>query len=128
METTAISRLGRSLLYPETRCIKAIVTLMWPYSYSTQSFALLLAEPDFRLRDKKGQVLVRFQGASAAALARTRIGSGDEVHLHLEGAQWLDADPGITTPGRSVDTELLFKRKLVCQVGHDRIGDAEINC
>ncbi|TID23143.1 hypothetical protein E2P81_ATG02260 [Venturia nashicola] len=119
METIAISRLGRSLLYPETRCINAIVTLIWPYSSSTQSFALLLAEPDFRLRNKKGQVLVRFQGASAAVLARARIASGDEINLHLEGVQWLDADPGITTPGRSVDTELLFKRKLVCQILRD---------
>lgn len=80
---------------------------------------MLLAEPDFRLRNRKGQVLVRFQGASAAALARTRIGSGDEIHLQLEGVRWLEADPGVTTPGRSVDTELLFKRRLVCQVGQN---------
>ncbi|RDI85145.1 hypothetical protein Vi05172_g5149 [Venturia inaequalis] len=104
-----------------------MVTLIWPYSSSTQSFALLLAEPDFRLRNKKGQVLVRFQGASAAALARAGIGSGDEVQLHLEGVQWLDADPGITTPGRCVDTELLFKRKLVCQIIRDGQELANIN-
>ncbi|QDS69167.1 hypothetical protein FKW77_010544 [Venturia effusa] len=127
METIAISRLGRSLLYPETRCIKAMVALIWPYSSSTQSLALLLAEPDFRLRNKKGQVLVRFQGASAAAVARTRVGSGDVVSLSLEGVQWLDADPGITTPGRSVDTELLFKRKLVCQIVRDGQELANLN-
>lgn len=116
METIPVSHLKPSLLYPETRCIRAMVTLIWPYSSSTQTLALLLAEPDFRLRNRRGQVRVLFQGASAAALARTKIGSGDEFMLHLEGVQWIEADPGITTPGRSVDTELLFKRRLVCQV------------
>jgi hypothetical protein len=117
MEIVPISHLGPSLWYPETRRIKAIVTLIWPYSSSTKSVALLLAEPDFRLRFKRGQVRVQFRGPSAAALARTKIGSGDEIFLHLDGVQWIEADPGITTPGKSIDTELLFKRRLVCQVG-----------
>jgi len=116
METTPIAQLGPSLSNPESRYIRAIVTLIWPYSSSTRSAALLLAEPDFRLRSKRGQVRIQLRGASAVALAHTKIQSGDEILLRLEGVQWVEATPGITTPGKSVDTELLLKRRLVCQV------------
>jgi hypothetical protein len=116
METVPISHLRPSLSNPESQLIRAIVTLIWPYSSFIKSVALLLVEPDFRLREKKGQVRVQLQGASAAALGRTKIGIGDEILLHLEGAQWVEATPGISTPGKSVDMELLFKRRLVCQV------------
>jgi hypothetical protein len=117
MGLVPIAHLGPSLSNPESGRIRAIVALIWPYSSSTKSVALLLVEPDFRLRVKRGQVRVQLRGASAAALARTKVGSGDEILLNLEGVQWVEAAPGITTPGKSVDTELLFKRRLVCQVG-----------
>ena len=102
--------------------ILGVVTLLWPYSSSTRRAAILLAEPDFRLRKSKGQVRIQFAGAAAEAIAQSRISSGDEVRLSLRGARRVDAAAGIvSTPGRSVDIELVFKRQLVCEVSLNRI-------
>ena len=54
--------------------------------------------------------------AAAKEIAQSKISSGDEVVLSLHGARWVEAAPGISTPGRSVDTELEYKRRLVCEV------------
>jgi hypothetical protein len=59
---------------------------------------------------------VQLRGPSAKAVADSHITSGDEVMLSLEGAKWVEATPGLSTPGRSVDSELLFTRRLVLQV------------
>lgn len=116
MEFTPISSLECSFSTPATKQIRAIVTLIWPYSSSTRTAALLLVEPDFRLRSKRGQVRVQFHGASAQAVARSGVGSGDEVILELQGAKWVEATVGISTPGKSVDAELVFRRRLVAKV------------
>jgi hypothetical protein len=116
MKFTPIARLGPSLPAAESKRIHAIVTIIWPYSSSTKSAALLLVEPDFRLRNKRGQVRVQLRGPSAEAVARTHVTSGDEVILGLEGANWVEATPGISTPGRSVDFELVYTRRLILQV------------
>lgn len=116
MEPMPIAHLERKEAASLSKSIRAVVTLVWPYSSSTQRAALLLAEPDFRLRKSKGQVRVQLAGGAAKEIAQSKISSGDEVVLSLNGARWVEAAPGISTPGRSVDIELEYKRRLVCEV------------
>ena len=113
MDIIPITRLNPTTAPPADRAIRAIITLSWPYSSSTQQCALLLADPDFRQRNRQGQVRVQFTGPSAEAVARSKAGIGDEVVLELGGAVWVD-EPGarVNTPGKSVDGELVFKRRL----------------
>jgi hypothetical protein len=91
------------------------VTLIWPYSSSKHSISLLLAEPDFRLRRRRGQVRVHFHGSAAKAIARDGVGSGDVVSLGLDGAEWLRVEAS-STPGRGVDWELVFTERLWMEV------------
>src|ERR1700709_2357096 len=107
MSSVPIPSLSPSVPLPTSSCIDAIVSLVWPYSSSTQHCALLLADPDARLRYRKGQVRVRFNGPSAQAIARSHVSIGDKVQLSLEGGQWLTDDAGALarTPGKSVDGE-----------------------
>jgi hypothetical protein len=119
LELIPISSLAPQLQKLDAKGIRATVTLLWPYSSSTRSTALLLAESDFRLRRNKGQVRVELRGKSAEEVARTKIGIGDEVILSLKGASWLDntaQDTPVSTPGRSVDWDLKFRRVLRIQV------------
>jgi len=109
MHTLAISQLERRGISDPTQRIHAVVTLIWPYSSSTRRTALLLAERDLRLRKSKGQVRIQFSGATAEETAWPRIASGDEVVLSLDGARWVEATAGISTPGRSVDLELVYR-------------------
>ncbi|KAK6432522.1 hypothetical protein LTR95_011307 [Oleoguttula sp. CCFEE 5521] len=100
-----IQSLDTSVPPPVGQTIRAVVTLCWPYSSSTRQCALLLADPDFRLRSRKGQVRVRFHGAAAEAVAKAKPGIGDEVELELGGAGWVGTEVGgeiVQTPGKSV--------------------------
>ncbi|KAI9766258.1 MAG: hypothetical protein M1840_006672 [Geoglossum simile] len=106
-----IAQLDPSLPSLSSTSIKAIVTLIWPYSSSRHSISLLLAEPDFRLRRLRGQVRVHFHGSSAKAVARRGVGSGDVVSLGLDGAEWLRVEAS-STPGRGIDWELAFTERL----------------
>ena len=112
MATLAIADLSPSLADADEKRIRAVVTLLWPFSSSTRKVALLLADLDFRQRKKSGQVRVQLSGPAAQAVARSKIGIGDEVVLELTGARWVDAAPGVVTPGKSIDSELLFRDKL----------------
>ncbi|KAK4565757.1 hypothetical protein LTR86_003606 [Recurvomyces mirabilis] len=112
MEIIPIQSLSLDSAPDEGTSIRGIVTLSWPYSSSTRQCALLIADPDFRLRAKKGQVRVRFTAASAEAIAKAHIGVGDEVVLQLQGAKWARDIEVTRTPGRSVDGELLYRNKL----------------
>ncbi|KAF2024294.1 hypothetical protein EK21DRAFT_104780 [Setomelanomma holmii] len=117
MALTHIAELNPELARDSTQ-FKAAVTLIWPYSSSQRQFALLLAEPDFRLRRKKGQVRARFSGSSAKALATTGVGIGDEVVLSLTGAQFVK-EGTVSTPGRSIDWELEYTQTVAIQVFRD---------
>jgi hypothetical protein len=116
LDFSPINQLSPASIPIESKSIRATVSLLWPYSSSTQQVALLLAEPDFRLRKKQGQIRVQFSGPSAQALARSRVGIGDEVLLSLQGAKWTETALGVSTPGKSVDAELLFKQRLSMKV------------
>jgi hypothetical protein len=116
MATLPIAELEKAGGDAATKSIRAVVTLIWPYSSSTRRAALLLAEPDFRLRKSKGQVRVQLAGLAAEEVAKSKISSGDEVVLSLIGARWVETTAGISTPGRSVDVELEYSRRIICEV------------
>jgi hypothetical protein len=118
MQRLPIAKLNPELSALESRQIKAVVTLIWPYSSSQRHFALLLAEPDFRLRRKKGQVRVRFSGSGARAIATTGVGIGDEVVLSLQGARFIQ-EGVFSTPGKSLDWELSYSQTVVAQISRE---------
>lgn len=122
MERIPIAELAPSLPSLDTKVIKAVVTLLWPYSSSTRQCALLLADPDFRLRRRRGQVRVRFSGPAGRALGNSGIGIGDEVILALQGAQYINDVGDVRTPGKSVEWELSFQQRLVTQIFRDGQG------
>lgn len=95
-----------------TAAIQGEVVLIWPYSSLTRTAALLLADPDPRVRWRKGQVRVRFSNHVARAFADSGVSIGDTVQMQLHGIQWTDPVAAITTPGRSVDGELLASHTL----------------
>lgn len=101
---------------PPDKAIRAVVSLFWPYSSSTQQCALLLADRDFRLRSRKGQVRVRFTAASARLVAQGKVGIGDEVVLDLRGAQWAHDSSKVSTPGKSVEGELVYRGELSMEI------------
>lgn len=98
------------------KSVHAVVTLVWPYSSSSKTLSLLLAEPDFRLRRSQGQVKVNFHGPSAQEVAQTHVGIGDEVQLSLEGVAWTSNQTPLTTPGRNVAWDLNFERHVSLEV------------
>ncbi|KAL8799279.1 MAG: hypothetical protein Q9182_006016 [Xanthomendoza sp. 2 TL-2023] len=98
------------------KAVEGIVTLIWPYSISSQTFSILLAEPDFRLRRQRGQIRVRFSGSSAKAVARCDIQSGDRVTLNLLGAQWERDETGSGASGRGVEWELRFEEQTALKI------------
>jgi hypothetical protein len=118
MDLVHIAELHPELSARDSKQFRAAVTLIWPYSSSQREFALLLAEPEFRLRRKKGQVRARFSGSSARALATTGVGIGDEVVLSLKGAHFIQ-DGSVSTPGKSIDWELEYTQNVVVQVFRD---------
>ncbi|KAK4501753.1 hypothetical protein PRZ48_007562 [Zasmidium cellare] len=121
--TIPINALSPSEAPPASKSIRAIVSLLWPYSSSTKQCALLLADPDFRLRNRKGQVRVRFTGPSAEAIAKGRIGIGDELVLELRGAQWTGEQTRVATPGKSVEGELVYGGQLALKVSKKANGE-----
>ncbi|KAI5365464.1 putative telomeric single stranded DNA binding POT1/Cdc13, nucleic acid-binding protein [Septoria linicola] len=101
---------------PPDKSIRAVVSLYWPYSSSTEQCALLLSDPDPRLRSRRGQVRVRFTAASATAVAQGRVGIGDEVLLDLRGVRWASDGTRVATPGKSVEDELVYKGELSLRI------------
>ncbi|KAF3940720.1 hypothetical protein ABW19_dt0203777 [Dactylella cylindrospora] len=66
--------------------ITGVVTLLWPYSASALKLTALVAEPDHRKRDQRGNLKVSFYGYAAENLRDLTI--GNVVKLSLEGASW----------------------------------------
>lgn len=119
-ENMALERIAIAHLDPAVggseRMIEGVVTLIWPYSISNESFSILLAEPDFRLRSQRGQVRIHFTGSSASAVSRCDPKSGDYVTLHLLGAQWEKDETSSRIPGRGLEWQLRFEQRLVLRV------------
>lgn len=118
-----IAKLAPELENLSDSSIHAVVTLLWPYSSSTRSLSLLLAEPDFRLRRTNGQVKVVFHGLVAEEVAKSHVGIGDTVYIRLAGSRFVDNGVSNQTPGRciawdinyddGVSIEVLFRAQLV---------------
>lgn len=113
----SIPRLSPDLEDASQYSVQAVVTLVWPFSSSNRLFSLLLAEPDFRLRNQNGQIRVTFCGRCAEEVARTKIGIGDTITLSLQGAQWSENQQIQSTPGKSLIWELQFKNRIKFEVG-----------
>lgn len=111
-----ITKLQPKVTYAESSSILGVVALIWPYSSANKTFSFLLAEPDFRLRDEQGQVLVRLYGSSAKAVARCGIINGDEVQLSLTGAAWVRDDSTFKKPGKGIGWDLNFQERVIIQV------------
>lgn len=104
---------------PSASSIKAIITIIWPYSSIHNTLTIGLAEPDFRLRRTQGQVRVHFCGACAQEVVALGVGSGDQLWLALKGAEWIKRDETINTPGRDIDWELKYSQTLLLEVRLD---------
>lgn len=126
MDHVRIAELTPALPAPESKQLQAVVTLIWPYSSSTRQFALLLAEPQLRLRKHKGHVRVRFSGSSAKAIAATGVGIGDQVVLGLRGAQFVH-ESSASTPGKSIDWELSYHHAVALHVFRNGTEIANLN-
>lgn len=96
--------------------VAGVVTLIWPYSSVQKVFSLLLVESDFRLRARRGQVRLFFDGPSAKTLSRAGIESGDKLSLSLKGALFEKDDTTSFTPGRGIEWKLRYERFLDLQV------------
>ena len=59
---------------------------------------------------------MQFAGSSAKQITKSGIASGDEIVLCLEGAEWIQDENKISTPGRGVEFELKFTERLLLQV------------
>ncbi|MCJ1278254.1 hypothetical protein MMC21_006069 [Puttea exsequens] len=113
--TTPIAQLEPGL-DPFTTSVFGVVTLLWPYAASTKQLSLLLVEPDFRLRRNRGQVRLYFTGASAKAVARASVSSGDQLHISLIGTQFTKDASTASTPGRNIEWELRYGGRVVLQI------------
>lgn len=108
-------------LHPELaeadKCFfQGVVTLLWPYSSSSKSLSLLLVEPDFRLRARHGQVRLVFRGASAKALSKSEVTSGDQLTSSLRGVTWARDDSAASTPGKGIEWQLQYGEFLDLKV------------
>lgn len=85
------TRLPHANIAPDTAVaqpayIEGVATLVWPYSQSNGTFAVVVCEEDFRLRNNRGQLKVNFRGA-AARRAKDVLQATNKVQLSLEGAE-----------------------------------------
>ena len=113
--TVPIARISPEIDPGQNR-VFGVVTLIWPYSSTDKRLSLLLVEPDFRLRAQRGQVRVFFTGASAKALSKAGIESGDHLSLKLNGVTYGKDHANISTPGRSIEWNLQFGQYVDVEV------------
>ncbi|RYP51354.1 hypothetical protein DL768_003282 [Monosporascus sp. mg162] len=125
---TPISALTPDISDPASRVVRGIVTVTWPYNSVKNTFAFILAEPDYRLRRKRGQIRVNFTGSAARALGECGLGGNDEVYLSLDGAEWEpeNAKRRQSVPGAGVDWKLRFCEKLLLQAHLGETGQVKV--
>ncbi|KAL4886265.1 hypothetical protein BJY04DRAFT_213797 [Aspergillus karnatakaensis] len=114
-----IAHLSPDLDRLQESTIHSVVTLLWPYSSSTKSLSVLLAEPDFRLRRSNGQVKVTFHGSVAEEVAGTHLGIGDKVYLSLAGSRLVKNDAAAQTPGKGVSWDVHFDTSAFIEIWRD---------
>ncbi|EKV10888.1 Telomere end binding protein [Penicillium digitatum] len=111
-----IAQLSPDLEQLDEKSFLAAIALVWPYSSSTKSVSLLLAEPDFRLRGAKGQIKVTFHGHVAEKVAESHVGIGDTVCLALKGTKFVSNEAVQKTPGRSVAWDAHFENGVSLEI------------
>ncbi|POS87009.1 hypothetical protein EPUL_002895, partial [Erysiphe pulchra] len=127
---TPIAQLSPALESIGSRSIEAVVTLTWPYSSSSNSITFLFSEPDFRLRNSRGQVRVEFSGPSGKSVVKAGVSSGDRVILSLEGVEWIQDDSSPLIPGRGIEFKLKFTDKTFLQFqseGSDDVREIHVD-
>ncbi|KIW44264.1 uncharacterized protein PV06_05286 [Exophiala oligosperma] len=107
--------------------ILASVALVWPYSSSTRTLALLLADSDIPVRKPRGQVKVIFHDGSAREVAKTKVGIGDLLHLGLAGCKWQENKDNISTPGKKISWNLVFQGQVTAEILRDNAEATTIN-
>jgi len=116
--TTNIAALSPDLA-PNNR-VRGVTTIIWPFSLVKGTFAFILAEPDFRLRLKHGQVRINFTGLAAAAVGNCGLESQDEIELALHGAKWSQAATNRrqSVSGADIDYQITFSEEVVLKVSN----------
>ncbi|RMJ04842.1 hypothetical protein CDV36_014486 [Fusarium kuroshium] len=112
-QLTAIAELNPEVSDQNRRVVDGTITITWPFSVLNKSIAFLLAERDFRLRREKGQVRIRFHGASAKAISDASLGGGDEIRLSLGGVKWEKNETQTQVAGSTLEWQLEFNHRLI---------------
>ncbi|KAJ4237447.1 hypothetical protein NW759_000558 [Fusarium solani] len=115
-QLTAIAELSPEVSDQNRRVVDGTITITWPFSVLNKSIAFLLAERDFRLRREKGQVRIRFHGASAKAISDASLGGGDEIRLSLEGVKWERNETQTQVAGSTLEWQLEFNNRLILSI------------
>ncbi|KAI2643655.1 hypothetical protein GGS21DRAFT_497508 [Xylaria nigripes] len=113
---------------PYTKAVRGLITITWPYNAVRNTFAFILAEPDFRLRRNRGQVRIDFTGRAAKVAGECGLASHDEVLLSLEGATWESevADRRRSLPGADLEWRLLFSESFSFKIKRAETGKIDI--
>ncbi|KAG6062433.1 hypothetical protein E4U32_002449 [Claviceps aff. humidiphila group G2b] len=118
---TPIAQISPDIADAKSRVLDGVVTITWPYSSVTKSIAFILAEHDFLLRRRQGQLRVEFFGTSGKAIADAKIGGGDKVRLSLDGSQLAHRDTTTALPAGSLEWQLKYTHRLhasICRDGY----------
>ncbi|KAF7502697.1 hypothetical protein GJ744_005261 [Endocarpon pusillum] len=123
----SITELSPAISDQASRFVDGVISLIWPYSSSTRSMAVLLADPDFRTRRAKGQTKVTFHGEIAVAVANSHVGIGDAVHLSLGGAQWAQSSEDVSVVGNRADWDLEYVGQVFMEIQRGMIPLAVVD-
>ncbi|KAG6244078.1 hypothetical protein E4U25_004914 [Claviceps purpurea] len=122
---TPIAQLSPDIADAKSRVLDGVVTITWPYSNVTKSIAFILAEHDFLLRRRQGQLRVEFFGTSGKAVADAKIGGGDKVRLSLDGSQLAHCDTTTALPAGSLEWQLKYTHRLHASICKDGYPETE---
>ncbi|KAG5957667.1 hypothetical protein E4U57_001773 [Claviceps arundinis] len=122
---TPIAQISPDIADAKSRVLDGVVTITWPYSSVTKSIAFILAEHDFLLRRRQGQIRVEFFGTSGKAIADAKIGGGDKVRLSLDGSQLAHRDTTKALPAGSLEWQLKYTHRLHASICRDGYPETE---
>ncbi|KAG6094555.1 hypothetical protein E4U30_003261 [Claviceps sp. LM220 group G6] len=122
---TPIAQISPDIAHEKSRVLDGVVTITWPYSSVTKSIAFILAEHDFLLRRRQGQLRVEFFGTSGKAISDAKIGGGDKVRLSLDGSQLAHRDTTTALPAGSLEWQLKYTHRLHAIICRDGCPETE---
>lgn len=112
-----ISALSRDVDGHVSAHIQARISLVWPYSSSSQQYAFLLSETDARPLKSGQQIKVVLHDGAARAVQSARVGIGDTIKLSLRGAEQIEVQDYSLTPGKRYGRDLSFRNAVTLEVG-----------